>query len=76
MHETLLSSEEMSKAHDIEKFYKIPMDTRDLNYGDYHEGPINKKTVQGEYNSSNTTRLSLGEVIDKITPVILKGFYE
>lgn len=61
MHETLCSKEEMSKAEDLESFYRIPADYRDLNYTKYiqKEGPILKET---EYNSDNTQRLNLEEL--------------
>jgi len=61
MHETLCGKEEMSKAEDMGKFYRIPADMRDLNYSKFRqeEGP---KLVDQEYNSSNTTQLNTEEL--------------
>ena len=33
--ETLVNREEMTKVKDLENYYKIPADNRDLNYGEY-----------------------------------------
>ena len=35
LYETLLTREEMAKAEDLGKYYRIPMNDRDLNYGLY-----------------------------------------
>lgn len=61
LYETLCSKEEMSKAEDLGRFYRIPADFRDLNYTKYvqDEGP---KLVNEEYNSHNTNRLSKDEL--------------
>ncbi len=40
LYESLLSREEMAKAEDMERYYRVPMDGRDLNY--------NKFFVDGE----------------------------
>ncbi len=62
MFETLLSSEEMSKAIDSKDYYRIPMDSRDLNYESYFvEGNINRDKII-EYNSNNTKQLSVKEI--------------
>lgn len=58
MYETLCSKEEMAKAIDLENYYRIPADMRDMNYTKYvKEG----RTVlqDEEYNSDNTTRLDV-----------------
>jgi UDP-glucose 4-epimerase len=58
LYETLCSKEEMSKAEDLERFYRVPADFRDLNYTKYvqQEGP---KLVESEYNSDNTERIDV-----------------
>jgi len=63
MYESLCGKEEMSKAEDLEEFYRIPADLRDLNYTKYLEedGPILKDE---EYNSNNTKRLNVEELKD------------
>ena len=35
LYETLISREEMARAKDLKKYYRIPADTRDLNYSKY-----------------------------------------
>jgi UDP-N-acetylglucosamine 4,6-dehydratase len=61
LYETLCSREEMSKAEDLGKFYRIPADFRDLNYTKYlqMDGP---KLINEEYNSDNTNRLTKEEL--------------
>jgi UDP-glucose 4-epimerase len=60
--ETLLSREEAAKAVDLGKYYRIPADTRDLNYGIYFEKGDAKITKAEEYTSHNTHRLSRKEL--------------
>ena len=49
----------MSKAIDMGAYYRIPADTRDLNYDKYFvEGKKIASTV-ADYNSDNTTRLDV-----------------
>ena len=57
--ETLVNREEMIKIEDEGKFYRIPLDSRDLNYGKYYsrgEIDVSKAT---DYTSHNTERLNL-----------------
>jgi UDP-glucose 4-epimerase len=60
--ETLVTREEMMKAEDMGDYYRIPCDTRDLNYDKYFvEG--NKEISQIEdYHSHNTHRLNVEEM--------------
>jgi len=57
MHETLLSKEERLIAEDLNNYFKIPADNRDLNYEKYFEKG-QKIDVFEEFNSFNTERLS------------------
>lgn len=61
MYESLCGKEEMSKAQDLESYYRVPADLRDLNYTKYieKEGPRLKNE---EYNSDNTKRLNIKEL--------------
>jgi UDP-glucose 4-epimerase len=61
LYETLCAKEEMAKATDMGKFYKVPADYRDLNYTKYvqEDGP---KLVEDEYNSHNTKLLNVVEL--------------
>tara|TARA_Y100001970_G_C14186469_1_gene832896 strand:+ start:625 stop:1614 length:990 start_codon:yes stop_codon:yes gene_type:complete len=57
VHETLLSKEERIVAKELDKYFVIPSDNRDLNYNKYFfEGKASKNYE--EYNSFNTNRLS------------------
>ena len=61
MYESLCGKEEMSKSEDLDKFYRVPADLRDLNYTKYlkEDGPRLKNE---EYNSDNTKRLNVKEL--------------
>lgn len=61
MYETLCAKEEMAKAEDLERFYRIPADMRDLNYTKFREEEGAKMT-DNEYNSNNTQRLDKEEL--------------
>jgi len=58
LYETLLTQEEMVKAIDMDAYYRIPSDNRDLNYEMYEEKGENKITKSLEYHSHNTHRLN------------------
>jgi UDP-N-acetylglucosamine 4,6-dehydratase len=57
-HESLLNREEMSHAEDLGNYYRIPSDTRDLNYALYFEQGERKVATIEDYTSANTRRLS------------------
>ena len=59
LYETLLSREEMAAAKDLGDYFRIPADTRDLNYDKFMEkGELKINTVE-EYHSHNTKRLDV-----------------
>lgn len=61
IYETLVNREEMVKAEDLENYFRIPADTRDLNYNKYFtEGESKIGTIE-EYTSHNTKQLDLEE---------------
>jgi UDP-glucose 4-epimerase len=60
-YETLVNREEMAKAADLGHYFRIPADTRDLNYGIYFTEGESKVSAAEEYNSDNTARLTLAE---------------
>lgn len=62
LYESLISREEMFYAQDKGKYYKIPMDNRDLNYAKYFSEGESKMSTYDAYTSHNTTRLNLEEV--------------
>jgi len=68
-HETLMTREEKAKSTDMGDFYRIPADTRDLNYDKYFEDGDKTITNVEEYNSYNTTQLDVQGVIKKLLTV-------
>lgn len=59
LYETLVTREEMSKAEDMGNYYRIPCDTRDLNYDKFFvEGNEIISKIQ-DYHSHNTHRLDV-----------------
>ncbi len=66
-HEALVSREEMVKAEDLGKYYRIPADNRDLNYANYAEY-FSKGEKQAlkytEYTSANTIQLDVEQTIE------------
>jgi len=64
LYETLLTKEEMVKAIDMERYYRIPADTRDLNYTKFFEEGEEVVTEAGEYHSHNTHRLNEAELTE------------
>lgn len=59
LYETLVNREEMTKAQDMKEYFRIPADTRDLNYASFFsEGKDNISGVE-EYHSHNTARLDI-----------------
>jgi len=63
-HEALLSKEEMLKAEDMGDYYRVPADTRDLNYAQYYEEGDKSLTEKGDYTSENTERLDVDGLIN------------
>jgi len=62
LYETLLTKEEMVKAIDMDDYYRIPADNRDLNYNKFFEEGEKIITQAGEYHSHNTHRLDEDEL--------------
>ncbi|WP_018526909.1 polysaccharide biosynthesis protein [Alkalispirochaeta alkalica] len=58
LYETLLSREEAAVARDMGDFYRVPADSRDLNYGKYFEIGDTELSKTEEFHSHNTYRLS------------------
>lgn len=64
LYESLVSREEMAKAEDRGRYYRIPADNRDLNYDKYIlEGEPEANNVD-DYTSHNTERLSVQQIQD------------
>jgi UDP-glucose 4-epimerase len=57
--ESLVSREEMTRAEDLGRYYRIPADSRDLNYDKYFIEGQTSISQFDDYTSHNTERLSL-----------------
>ncbi|NPV54619.1 MAG: polysaccharide biosynthesis protein [Firmicutes bacterium] len=66
LYETLLTREEMAHAEDLGKYYRIPADTRDLNYDRYFIKGEEQISYGSEYTSHNTERLNIEQIKDKL----------
>ena len=62
LYETLCTREEMNKAEDMENFYRIPSDNRDLNYAKYFSKGIEEPLNLQDYNSHNTEQCDLKKI--------------
>ena len=59
LYETLVTQEEMAKSEDMGNYYRIPCDTRDLNYDKYFREGSERINEVDTYNSHNTQRLDV-----------------
>lgn len=65
LHETLLTSEEFSKSEEFDNYFKVPLDSRDLNYSIKSEKE-NEIKLDNDYNSLKTKQLSVDEIVSKL----------
>jgi len=66
LYESLLSREERAAAQDLDQYFRIPPDGRDLNYGKYVEEGEERISLAGDYNSHNTRQLDVDELSDML----------
>jgi UDP-N-acetylglucosamine 4,6-dehydratase len=71
LYESLISREEMAKAHDMGNYYCIPADNRDLNYAQYFSEGEEKLSHLDDYTSHNTDRLD----VERIKQLLMKLDY-
>lgn len=64
--ETLLTKEEKVRAEDLGQYFRVPVDSRDLNYDKYFVDGNPDLEQYKEYNSHNTIRLNVDEVKEKL----------
>ena len=71
LYESLLAREELARADDMGRYYRIPSDNRDLNYAKFCvEGELDITTFD-DYTSHNTTRLD----VEGVKKLLLKLNY-
>jgi len=66
MYETLLTNEECANAIDMGQFYRVPADTRGLNYDKYFKDGDIARNPLTEFNSHNTELLDVEGVKKKL----------
>jgi len=59
LYESLLSTEERAKAEDLGDYFRVPLDSRDLNYSEYFEEGEPRQAALEAYTSHNTKRLDV-----------------
>lgn len=64
LYETLVTREEMARSIDMDQYFRIPCDTRDLNYDKYFSKGQQKVSEIEDYHSHNTTRLNVDEMME------------
>ena len=60
--ETLVSREEMARVDDMDGYYRIPADNRDLNYAKYYSDGEETISHLEDYTSHNTQLLDIGQI--------------
>jgi len=64
LYESLLSSEEAAHAEDRGDYFRVPLDTRTLDYKPYFEAGEKRDVQDGAYTSHNTTRLDVDGTVE------------
>jgi UDP-glucose 4-epimerase len=63
LYETLLNREEMAHAEDLGDYYRVPADTRDLNYSMFFDKGTTEITDALDYTSHSTEQLNIKEMM-------------
>ncbi|QWC95535.1 polysaccharide biosynthesis protein [Polynucleobacter paneuropaeus] len=71
LYESLVSREEMARADDMGRYFRIPADNRDLNYAKYFSQGEEKISSFEDYTSHSTQRLN----IEQLKETLLKLDY-
>jgi UDP-N-acetylglucosamine 4,6-dehydratase len=71
LYETLLTREERAHAEDLGGYFRIPVDTRDLNYSKYFTQGQETVSREEDYHSHNTRRLDVDETVELLLKVDL-----
>lgn len=67
--ETLVAREEMTKAEDLGRYFRIPADNRDLNYSKYFVDGEKRLSDAEDYTSHSTTRLDIAGIKQKLVEI-------
>ncbi len=69
LYESLVSREEMARAEDMGRYYRIPADSRDLNYDKYFTKGEKKISQYEDYTSHNTVILNVSQIKDLLLKI-------
>ena len=72
-HETLMTKEELFRSKNYKRYYKINLDSRDLNYEAFFSKGINIKNNINDYTSANTEILDVMKTIKLLKPILSKN---
>ena len=67
LYESLLGSEEGSRAIDLGDYYQVPLDSRSLDYQIYFNKGQSDVSEEAAYTSHNTNQLNVDQVVDLIS---------
>lgn len=63
LYETLATREELVRSQDQGAYFRVAVDARDLNYGEYFDEGDRRESEMDDYHSHNTERLDVGGVV-------------
>lgn len=69
LYESLLSNEELTRAEDLGSYYRVPMDSRDLNYSAFFEEGQPRTDAMESFHSHNAERLDIGQIKELLLSV-------
>ncbi len=73
LYETLVSREEMARAQDLNHYFRVPADSRDLNYDRYFVAGQTEVSRIDDYTSHNTKQLSMDELMSVLSGLDMVG---
>ncbi|MGE0232809.1 MAG: polysaccharide biosynthesis protein [Flavobacteriaceae bacterium] len=78
LYETLATAAELARAEDMGDYYRIPVDTRSLNYAAFFQEGHKEVGERDDYHSHNTRQLGLEETKELLLtlPIIQDGLRE
>jgi UDP-N-acetylglucosamine 4,6-dehydratase len=71
-YEVLLTKEEIIRAIDLGKYFRVPADNRDSNYNNYFSSGTFDYSEVKEYNSNNTIQLNKQELVNLLKSINLE----
>jgi UDP-glucose 4-epimerase len=64
LYETLATREELARSEDQGDYFRVAVDARDLNYGQYFDQGDEEESEIDDYHSHNTERLDIDQVVE------------